>query len=245
MVPSRRAGAAQHQIDVERAIDLAAKVSPDGRVLSGIFEGMWMPFEISWGGLSARLVGSYEEELAPDLAALIAGRPPVVIDAGSAEGYYAVGLARALPSSTVHAFDISREAQRICRHAATRNGVHNLHVHGRIRRRQLRRLLVPNALLLSDVEGYETVLLDPDYVPGLRQAAIIVEFHEWIVPESTALVLGRFAATHDITLIDSQPRDAFDRGHLSHLTAEEAHSAIQEGRPHTQQWAVMRPLHRE
>jgi precorrin-6B methylase 2 len=211
-------------------------------VLSGIFEGMWMPFEVSWGGLSARLAGSYEEELGLALSALIAERPPVIIDAGSAEGYYAVGLARALPASTVYAFDSSREARRICRLAATRNGVHNLHVHGRIRRRQLRTLLVPNALVVSDVEGYETVLLDPERIPGLRKAAIIVEFHEWIVPNSTAHILNRFAATHNIKLIDSQRRDAFGRKQLSHLTAEEAHSAVQEGRPHGQQWAVMRPV---
>ena len=60
------------QVDVARDVELARKVSPDGRVLSGIFEGMTMPLEVSWGGLSARVAGSYEEELVPDLAALIA-----------------------------------------------------------------------------------------------------------------------------------------------------------------------------
>ena len=223
---------------------MAAKVSPDGRVLSGIFEGMKMPLEVSWGGLSARLAGSYEEEFVPDLAALIARQPPVVIDAGAAEGYYAVGLAQALPSSTVYAFDISREARRLCRLAATRNGVHNLHVRGRIDPRELRTLLVPNALVLADVEGYETVLLDPERVPGLCRSAIIVELHEWIAPGATTLVLDRFTATHHIKMIDSRPRDAFGRGHLPHLTAEEAHSAVQE-RPYSQQWAVMRPLYSE
>ena len=216
-------------------------MSPDGRVLSGIFEGITMPLEASWGGLSARVAGSYEEELVPDLAALIAAEPPVVIDAGSAEGYYA-GLARALPSSTVYAFDISRDARRVCRLAAARNGVRNLHVRGRIDPRQLRAVLVPNALVLADVEGYETILLEPSRVPDLCRAAIIVEFHEWIVPGATTLVLDRFTATHHIKMIDSRPRDAFGRGHLTHLTAEEACSAVQE-RPYSQQWAVMRPLH--
>lgn len=122
----------------------------------------------------------------------------------------------------------------MCRLTATRNSVHNLHVRGRIDPGQLRALLVPNALVVSDVEGYETGLLDPEHAPGLRQAAIIVERHEWIVPGSTTLVLDRFTATHDLTLIDSRPRDAVGRGHLSHLTAEEAHSAVQE-RPHPQQ----------
>jgi hypothetical protein len=90
------------------------------------------------------------------------------------------------------------------------------------------------------VEGYETTLLDPSRVPDLRRAAIIVEFHEWIVPGATTLVLSRFAATHDMKLIDSRPRDASGRGQLSHLTAEDADCAVQK-RPHSQQWAVTRP----
>jgi hypothetical protein len=239
--PGRRAAAEHFKTSVSRDIELAAKVSPDGRVLSGIFAGMTMPLEISWGGLSARLAGSYEEELVPDLTEFVAEKPPVVIDAGSAEGYYAVGLARALPSTTVYAFDISREARRVCRLAATRNAVQNLHVRGRIDQRQLGSLAVPNALVLADVEGYETVLLDPERVPGLCRAALIVELHDWIVPGATKVVLDRFAATHNVKLIDSRPRNACGRDQLSHLTAAEAHRAVQE-RPHPQQWAVMRPL---
>jgi hypothetical protein len=52
----------------------------------------------------------------------------------------------------------------------------------------------------------------------------------------TTLVLDRFTATHDLTLIDSRARDAIGRGNLFHLTAEEARSAVQEGRPCPQQW---------
>jgi len=241
--PSRRAGFSQQKANDARTLQLAAKVSPEGRILSGIFEGMWMPFENSWGGLSARLVGSYEEELSQILRVLIAEAPPVVIDAGSADGYYAVGFARALPRSTVYAFDIDREARRVCRLTAARNGVHNLHVRGRIDPRQLRHLLIPNALVMSDVEGYETTLLDPRKVPGLRQAAIVVELHEWIVPGSTSAVLARFGATHEVELIDSRQKDPTSIRQTRHLSAEEAHAAVEEGRPHPQQWAVMRPLY--
>ena len=80
---------------------------------------------------------------------------------------------------------------------------------GRIDPRQLRAVLVPNALVLADVEGYETILLEPSRVPDLCRAAIIVEFHEWIVPGATTLVLDRFTASHHVKMIDSRPRDAF------------------------------------
>lgn len=244
LAPARRASGAQQRVDAARASEFIAKVSPEGHVLSGIFEGMWMPFEGSWGGLSARLVGCYEEELVPDLRALVAEAPPVIIDAGSADGYYAVGLARALPLSKVYGFDIDPEARRVCLRTATQNGVDNLDVRGRIDPARLRNILVPKALVMSDVEGYETTLLDPEKVPVLRQATIIVELHEWIVPGSTNVILTRFGGTHDIKLIETQHRDPHRIRQISHLTVEEARAAVDEGRPHHQQWAVMRPLHR-
>ena len=80
-----------------------------------------MPFEISWGGL-AEACGQLRGELVPDLAALIAEQPPVVIDAGRRRattpwaplGHFAPHGLRV---------DISRDARQVCRLAAMRNGV--------------------------------------------------------------------------------------------------------------------------
>lgn len=242
--PRRRRLSAQRRVDLADASSAAKKVSPDGRVLVGIFAGLWLPFGAPWGGLSARLAGGYEEELVPELRRLIADAPPLIIDVGSAEGYYAVGLARALPSSTVIAFDIDRRARQLCALTARRNDVRNLRVAGRIDPRRLQRLIVPGALVVSDCEGYEDELLDPELVPGLGEATILVELHEFAVPGLTRRVLDRFAGTHDATIIDAGPRDPGGRPHLDHLGTAEARAAIDEGRPvvpHPMQWAVLRP----
>ncbi len=49
--------------------------------------------------ITARLVGCYEAELHNTIEEVIARRPPLVVNVGCAEGYYAVGLARRLPAS--------------------------------------------------------------------------------------------------------------------------------------------------
>jgi predicted O-methyltransferase YrrM len=53
-----------------------------------------------------KLLGVYERELHDVLENLIAWGPDLVIDAGAAEGYYAVGLARRLPQSRIMAFEM-------------------------------------------------------------------------------------------------------------------------------------------
>lgn len=242
--PRRRKLSVQHKVDAARAGRKARKVSPDGRVLAGIFQGIWLPFEGPWHGISARLAGSYEEELVPELRRLLADAPAVIIDVGSAEGYYAVGLARALPASKVVAFDIDRGARRLCRLTARHNHVRNVRVAGRIDPRRLQRLLVPGALVLSDCEGYEVELLNLELVPALREAAILVELHEFVMAGLTRRVLDRFVDTHDATLIDARPRDPAGHPHLAHLSRIEIREAIDEGRPvqpHPMQWAVLRP----
>src|SRR5271170_2035809 len=67
-----------------------------GVVAAGLFQGLRLLPDVSWGvgDNAAKLVGLYEAELHPALHDLALTPPPVVINVGCAEGYYAVGLAR-------------------------------------------------------------------------------------------------------------------------------------------------------
>ena len=57
---------------------------------------------------------SYECQLHDVVAGWIAAEYPQPIDVGSAEGYYAVGFALAMPRTTVDAFDIDPAARAEC-----------------------------------------------------------------------------------------------------------------------------------
>jgi len=98
-----------------------------GIVQFGPFAGMRLPDESSWSGGdgSSKLLGCYEQELHSTVEKAIARQPEVLINIGCAEGYYAVGLARRLPTAQVFAFDTDEKAQSICRLAAQLNGVEN------------------------------------------------------------------------------------------------------------------------
>jgi hypothetical protein len=224
---------------------LISKLSPDGRVLAGPFAGMWMPWQGSWGGEAARLAGSYEEELNPYILRIVSAEPRAVIDLGAAEGYYAVGLARLMPSIPVLAYEIDPGARRVCREVTARNGVKNVKVRGRITPSELRRHVRPHSFVLSDVEGYEGELLDPAKVPMLREVFMLIELHEFAVPGVTRSILERFSTSHAIDLVDAVPRWGAGRAQLAHLTNAEADQVVQEGRPTDppMQWAVIWPYH--
>jgi hypothetical protein len=63
--------------------------------------------------------------------------------------------------------------------------------------------------LLIDVEGYEEELADPERIPALRRATMIIELHEHQRPMADIL-RPRFAATHEIEEVWSRPRTPED-----------------------------------
>src|SRR4051794_5025833 len=77
-----------------------AYVRREGLVVQGgPFRGMRYPRELAQ---VPKLTGAYELELHGALQEWITAEPAIVVDVGCSEGYYAVGLARALPGAPIH-----------------------------------------------------------------------------------------------------------------------------------------------
>ena len=172
------------------------------RVVSGPFKGMHYGVRASEGSRSARLLGVYEASLAPAIEEAVARAYRVVVDVGSAEGYYAVGLALRLPQARVLARDDNPAAQALCRALAELNGVADrVEIGGRMDHADFDLCLAQPTLVVCDIEGAEDQLLDPLRAPGLARADILVECHDAMQPGLTDRIAARFAASHDITRI--------------------------------------------
>ena len=183
-------------------------------VQSGPFAGLRYPrYAVGRGELVvAQLVGSYEEELHDAFRRVIETAPRLVVDVGASDGYYAVGLARAIPGAIVHAYEINPFPARVCTALAEENGVADRVVmHGECTLAELAALPADEpAFVLCDCEGGEAVLMDPDAAPVLRAADLIVELHEFAAPGVQATIEARFAATHDIEIVEARRRVAGD-----------------------------------
>jgi hypothetical protein len=235
---------------VLRAVeDLNRKAAPhldltSLEVRGGPFQGMTYLPESSGSVLGPKLLGTYEAEIAPWLDEVIASDVQLVVDVGCAEGYYAVGLARALPQAQVYAYDADPEARRLVADLAGRNQVADrLQVRGWLGHAEIAqhsRDVPGDKLLFVDIEGGEDALLDPQACPALRDWRIIVELHEPASPGVTYRLLDRFARSHVIDLVAAVP-DA-ERARFLTDGDEVPAAAVAEGRATPQLWARMRPF---
>ncbi len=178
-------------------------------VLSGPFKGMEYPVRTVEGSRSARLLGAYEASLAPVIEEIVTKAYPLVIDVGSAEGYYAVGLARRLPKARVLARDANPKAQALCAVLAEANGVADrVEIGGLLDHADFDLCHAQKTLVVCDIEGAEGELLDPVRAPGLRAADILVESHDGKRPGLSHQIVERFRATHHIRVIGRRLDDS-------------------------------------
>ena len=171
-------------------------------VQHGPFKGMSFSTRSTEGARAARLLGAYEASLIPIIEEIIARNYPLVVDIGSAEGYYAVGLARRMAQTRVLARDASDIAQAACRSLSFENGVAaRVEVGGLFGHADFEALQGPR-VVICDIEGAEVALLDPEKAPSLRQTDILVECHDAMVERATETLVARFRPSHDITRIE-------------------------------------------
>jgi SAM-dependent methyltransferase len=188
-------------------------------------------------------LGCYEAELQPYISETIHREYLAVVDIGCAEGYYLIGLARAMPEVACYGFDVDPRALAICRQAAKENGVHDerIELSHTCTREAISAVLAGNqpAFVLVDCEGAEKDLLQPDRVP-LDGCDILVECHECFDPLMASELESRFSETHAITRITEGPRDPNRHPFMRKLSSTDRWLLVSEGRPETMTWLMCR-----
>ena len=245
-----RARAQKHRLVREWGLDaLSRKLLTNlGPVVqSGPFRGMKLSPMSHREHLGPFLLGTYESQLHPWIARITGGHYSHIIDVGCSFGYYAVGLARIFPGTSVVAFDTDWWARTACREMASENRTWNVEVAGFCSPAWLDRNLRPSSLILCDCEGYEADLLTGLTSGTISSATVIVETHDAINPGVTEAVRKGFAESHQVAMLvadeETVPIPPVD---LSFLSADEARAALREVRGR-QAWLLLSPnvsLHR-
>lgn len=211
-----------------------------GIVMIGPFKGMKILKEMAWfdGNLGTKVLGCYEQELHEFIEDEInylkkLGRPPIILDIGCSEGYYAVGMALRIPGAKVVAVDSSDEALRITQLAAKANDVV-------IETLKDCPYDIKPDFVICDCEGGEMVYLDPDKFPGLRDATILVECHDMENTPATKTMGDRFKVTHNVWILFEGGRNPNQFDILGEFDSLMRWLAVSEGRPCIMHWLQMR-----
>jgi hypothetical protein len=157
-----------------------------------------------------KFLGTYEKEIAPFVEDAIALNPATVVNVGTSDGYYAVGLARRLPLATVYAAEADTKSLRATLLNAELNSVESrIHPIGIIHPGEFGKYLgVPYSLVVMDCEGAEFSLLNPARDPILEKTHILVEVHD--DHGSCDEIVERFSKTHSIQTRTSAARTRTD-----------------------------------
>jgi SAM-dependent methyltransferase len=219
---------------------------PDLVVRNGPFKGMKYPTSMSTGSaLLPKLLGSYESELQGIFDTILQTNYTDIIDIGCAEGYYTVGLAMRKPNARVLGFDTNPRALAMCRQMAKANGV-SISLDGFCDAARL--LSIPlgdKALIISDCEGYEKQLFTPEVVRFLQRHDVLIEVHESDDASVSSTLKRNFAATHNITTVESiddlRKVRHYQIPELANYNPRERLSLLAEYRPQIMDWFYFTP----
>jgi hypothetical protein len=197
---------AKHVV-AERAEALFQREFPEYRITAGPFEGLLLPGAAHKRGskLIPKFIGSYVAELNPVTEKIISSKPPVIVDVGCAEGYYAVGFALRCPDARIIAYDLDVNARAACREVAEANRVaERVEIESECSPKTLIELNLPaGSVVMSDCEGYELQLFSPEVVNALKHSQVFIEVHDLYNPSISATLKQRFATTHHLQVIRS------------------------------------------
>jgi len=205
-------------------------------VQSGPFKGLkYSHRAILTRHATPTLLGTYERQLHPFLDA--ANHAEIIIDIGTAEGYYAVGLAR-MTARPVVTFDCNPGERKICREMAKANGVAD-----RISIRKwcdgdtlINLTRNRKAFIFCDIDGGELDLFTPQVISSIRHCDLIIELHGDTASENREFI-NRFRDIHNDLMVIDHP-DEPSGAEMLHFLGADAPRMATEYRSF-QQWLVL------
>jgi hypothetical protein len=238
----------QEEREYIRALALKILRRSGGTVFYGPLAGLKIPENSYLATRPYWVIGCYEQELEHALSEVIVNPPSLIVDIGSAHGYYMVGLAVQTKDTKVIGFEAEplghwKEVEQL----AQLNGVHDrITQKGVCTKDSLRECIVNDSLIISDCEGAELELLNPEEIPALQTCRIICEVHDFYSDKATAILVNRFRKTHRIELIHESARNPSQFRVLDGLSPIEKFLATREtkhipGRLTAARFLIMKP----
>lgn len=220
-------------------------------VTYGPFTGLLLS-DTSWWGAADRgsmLLGVYEQEVLESIVSLSQERK-IFVDLGAADGYYAVGAVFSGLFEHAIAFEMSEEGQSAIAQNARRNSVSDrIEILGIADSRTLSKihqddcLDLGQVLMLIDIEGAEFELLTSEILEEFRQAAIVVEIHDFLEADGqkVAQLVKNAEEYFNTRWVRTGSRNPSAFSELADWSDDDRWILCSESRPKLMSWLILEP----
>lgn len=213
-------------------------------VQNGPFKGMKYISRSTGSALLPKVLGSYEEPIQDWIQEVIDKKNySNILDIGCAEGYYACGFAMRLPNTQIIAYDIDLEARNNCAELKLLNSLQNIEIKAECSHAELDKKSKAGTLIFCDIEGFEENLLDPNKVPNLKFVDLLIEAHDFILPNLTEILIKRFYKTHTIRIVVDYPFRIKNYNTPNSPSREQFDCIIDEHRPDYMKFIFMKAIY--
>ena len=176
----------------------------NGKVALGPFKGMLYIDDAYVGFVCHKVTGTYEKEIQQVINDELLIEYDAIIDVGSAEGYYAVGMALFSKAHKVISYEGSDRGRELQKKLIKLNNVNEIielkeYCDEHILTEEM--LKYENIFLIIDVDGYELALLNNELNSKLNKATMIIECHNHCYENMETDLINRFKDTHIIKSI--------------------------------------------
>lgn len=211
-------------------------------VVGGPFAGMKYIEQSTGSDYLTKLIGSYEEVLHKTIENLKTRNYKTIIDIGCAEGYYLNGLGIYNKNATLIGYDIEDVALSLTKKLYEKNELKNplILVKG-CTHEKLNDVITEKTLIVCDCEGFEGEILDPKKVNNLKNVqTLVIELHDFAVPNIKQILTDRFSKTHNVTVIKFRHSTVNNYPFLKEMTNKlDRYNILYERADQEMEWLVM------
>ena len=231
-----------------KRISKALFLSHNGVVQTGPFEGLVLTgnANTSSGNLGAKIFGLYEQEVLRELVEM--GPYSDVVNIGAADGYFALGVLRGKLAERSICFEITEKGRKELVKNATANGLADkIVVLGEANDKAFDQIVElgfnpKQGLVFCDIEGAEFTVLSENFLHDFEGATFIVELHDRLMPEGTALrdaLIDRLPKSAKHRIIKGQPPDWQGIPEIEALSDNDRALACSDGRKIIGEWLIV------
>ncbi len=222
-------------------------------IISGPYKNSKFSQDNFWGigDLGAKIIGTYEFEVQKKLVELINKyHIENFVNIGAAEGYHAVGLANNTNIKKLILYETDLKGKEILKKNFDINKISkNIDIRGEAKEIDLIKLKneidLNKSLILIDIEGEESSVLNNEVLSELKNSYLIIENHDFLMKGSKKEQYDEFVKNLNnnftVEIIHNSYRAVNGLKELERFTEDEIMLLCSEGRPKLMNWFVLLP----